>query len=331
MAKENEEFQDLNDDLFNGGLDEKMDFLKEKSTNNNDGIYRVDLKLVKDKKKGWKSVVRFLPNLTKDGKVSQSAIEKITHYVDIKDPKELCGWFDSPKNFGEECPLSKLYYTMKNSKNAVLVEKSAMLKYSKKYYSYVLVIEDEQQPDLVGQILIMQYGKTIKDKISAEKNGEISGVPCNVFDLSKGKDFVLVVKDIQTGDITYPDYKMSMFKPEVSTISLYSKEKSMFKNAPINAEGKFDPKVQGMIKDFLLDREHDLEEFSAKHLTEEQQAKITEISNFLTNKTSSTYDGNKTGSTPSSSDFEFDSNFDKAHITSGEVDSVDDDDFFKDM
>lgn len=124
---------------------------------------------MKDKKKGWKSVVRLLPNLTKDSKLGQMAVEKITHYVDIKQPKELSGWFDSPKNFGEKCPLTDLYYTMQNSKNAILIEKSKQLKYSKKYYSYVLVLEDEQQPELVGKIMIFQYGKTIKDKISGEE------------------------------------------------------------------------------------------------------------------------------------------------------------------
>jgi hypothetical protein len=67
------------DDLFNGGLESKMDFLNDtKTSNNNDGIYRVDLSKVKDKKRGWRSLVRILPNLTKDGKVGQSAIEKIT-------------------------------------------------------------------------------------------------------------------------------------------------------------------------------------------------------------------------------------------------------------
>jgi hypothetical protein len=73
---------------------------------------------------------------------------------------------------------------MTNSKNAILQEKAKCLKYSKKYYSYVLVLEDEQQPELVGKIMIFQYGKTIKDKILAEKNGEISGVSCNVFEFS---------------------------------------------------------------------------------------------------------------------------------------------------
>lgn len=315
------------DELFDGSLDSKMDFLNEQKQTNNDGIYRVDLSKTKDKKRGWRSVLRFLPNLTKDAKVGQSAVEKITHYVDIKNPRELSGWFDSPKNFNEKCPLTDLYYQMQNSKNAILIEKSKQLKYSKKYYSYVLVLEDEQQPELVGKILIIQYGKTIKDKISAERNGEISGVPCNVFSLDSGKDFVMVVKEIQTGDETYPDYKMSMFKPEATSLPIYFKEKNAFKKAPLNSDGKIEASVQSKIKEFLLDREVNLEDFSPKPLNEEQQSKITEISNFLTGKASNSYSSNKPESKPSSDDFEFEDNFSAPASTSDETE----DDFFSDL
>lgn len=318
------------DELFNGGLNSRLELFNEQPTaKNSDGIYRVDLTKCKDKKKGYRSVVRFLPNLTKEGKVGNLAIEKITHYVDIKNPKELSGFFDSPKNFNEKCALTDLYYQMTNSKNAILQERAKMLKYSKKYYSYVLVLEDEQQPDLVGKILIFQYGKTIKDKILAEKNGEISGVGCNVFDLSQGKDFVLLVKEIQTGDETYPDYKMSMFKPETTSLPMYFKEKSVFKNVPL-VEGRVSSEVQSKIKDFLLDREHDLEEFAAKKLTEEQQAKITEICNFLTGKSSSGYQTAKAEVKPTSEDFEFEDNF-ASTSTSKASSTTEEDDFFADM
>ncbi len=315
------------DDLFNGGLDSKMDFLNEAKATNNDGIYRVDLSKCKDKKKGWRSVVRFLPNLTQEGKIGQSAIEKITHYVDIKNQKELSGWFDSPKNFNEKCPLTDLYYTMQNSKNAILIEKSKQLKYSKKYYSYVLVVEDEQQPELVGKILIFQYGKTIKDKISAEKNGEISGVPCNVFDLSAGKDFVLVVKEIQTGDETYPDYKMSMFKPEATSLPIYFKDKAVFKNVPLE-DGKIKPTAQAQVKEFLLERSNELEDFAPKHLTDEQQSKINEITNFLTGKASASYPSGNTAK-PASDDFEFEDSF--TNNSSNATATEDEDDFFADI
>ncbi len=315
---------ELNDELF-GNLDSKMDFLNETTKTNTDGIYRIDMKLVKDKKKGYRSVIRFLPNLTKDGKLGQMAIEKITHYVDIKNPKELSGFLDSPKNFGEKCALTDLFYQLNNSKNAILQERAKMLKYSKKYYSYVLVLEDDQQPDTVGKIMIFQYGKTIKDKISAEKNGEISGVGCNVFDLSAGKDFVLLVKEIQTGDETYPDYKMSMFRPEATSLPLYFKEKNEFKNVPVGSDGKIPANVQSKVKDFLLDRSHDLEEFGPKKLDEAQQSKVNEIINFLTGKSSGNYTPKQ--EKPKSEDFEFSEEATTNH-SNHKTDSVEDDDFF---
>ena len=318
---------ELNDDLF-GNLDSKMDFLNEQTKTNTDGIYRIDLSKVKDKKKGYRSVVRFLPNLTKDGKVGQAAIDKISHYVDIKNQKELCGYFDSPKNFGEKCALSDLYYQLTNSKNAILQERAKMLKYSKKYYSYVLVIEDEQQPELVGKIMIFQYGKTIKDKISAEKNGEISGVSCNVFDLSAGKDFVLLVKEIQTGDETYPDYKMSMFKPEASSLPIYFKDKGVFKNAPLGADGKVEASAHGKIREFLMDRENELEDFGPKKLDDTQQGKINEIISFMTGKASQNFGSSKVESKPQSEDFDFEESLTGKQTTSS---SKDEEDFFSDF
>lgn len=309
-------------DLFDN-LDSKMGFLNEQTKTNNDGIYRIDLKLCKDKKKGYRSVIRFLPNLTKEGRVGESAIEKISHYVDVKSAKELSGYYDSPKNFGDKCALSDLYYQLMNSKNAILQERAKMLKYSRKYYSYVLILEDEQQPDLVGKIMILQYGKTIKDKISAEKNGEISGVSTNVFDLANGKDFVLLVKEISTGDETYPDYKMSMFKPETSSLPIYFKDKGVFKNAPV-ANGKIDPKAHNMIRDFLLDRTHELEEFGPKRLDEEHQSKINEIINFMTGKSSSSMSKPQQ---PSSNDFDFE----ETETTNSGGSSSEDDDFFSDL
>jgi hypothetical protein len=312
------------DDLFGGNLDSKMDFLNDKKAVNADGIYRIDLSKAKDKKRGYKSTVRFLPNFTREGKVGQAAIEKITHYVDIKNVKEISGWFDSPKNFNEKCSLTDLYYNMINSKNAILQEKAKCLKYSKKYYSYVLIIEDEQQPELVGKVMIFQYGKTIKDKILAEKNGEISGVPCNVFDLSAGRDFVLLVKEIQTGEETYPDYKSSSFK-DVSSLPIYFEDKGVFKNTPL-VDGKIDPKFQERIKEFLLKRDHELEEFAAKRLTEDQEAKITEISNYLTGKSSTSF--TKKDVVASSDDFDFE----ESHVSSGgNATAGEDDDFFSDF
>ena len=316
---------EMNDDLF-GNLDSKMNFLEEKKQVNADGIYRIDMSKCKDKKKGYRAKVRFLPNLTKDGKLGQLALEKITHYVNIKNPKELSGWFDSPKNFGEKCPLTDLYYQMQNSKNAMLQEKSKCLNYSKKYYSYVLVLEDENQPEADGKIMIYQYGKTIKDKIAAEKSGEITGKPCNVFDLSQGKDFILFVKEIETGGETYPDYKMSQFGSETTPVQIY--KDGIFKAIPTGSDNKIEGKYHEVIKKSLLERDHDLEEFAARKLTDEEQGKISDITAFLTGKSSTSFASatSKSENVASTDDFNFDENSTSKKAASTTV--TDEDDFF---
>lgn len=310
------------DDLFSGNLGNTMDFLTEKSTKNNDGLYRIDLNKCLDKKKGYNATIRFLPNLTKEGKVGQSAIEKISHYANIKAVKELSGFFDSPKNFNETCPLSTLYYTMTNSKNAILMEKAKCLQYSKKYFSYVLILEDEQQPELVGKIMIFQYGKIIKEKISQQLSGEISGESINVFDLSNGADFKLIVKELVTGDDTYPDYKNSAFR-QSSPISIWNEEKKTFKKVPL-LDDRIDPKFQSIIKESLLKRDFELEDFAPKRLTEEQLTKIANITTYLTGKGSTTY------TTASSDDFDFEEGPEtKTNKKAAVVD--DEDDFFADI
>lgn len=316
-------------DLFNDdALDSKMSFLDESKSNGADGLYRIDLTKVSDKKRGYRATLRLLPNFTQDRKVGASAIEKVSHYVKLPDNATLSGYYDSPKNinpetnqpFGDKCHLTDLYWTMKNSKNAILVEKANALNYSKKYFSYVLVVEDEQQPDLVGKILIFQYGKTIKDKISVERNGEISGEPCNVFKLNNGKDFQLIVKEVQDekGN-TFPDYKMCQFKPKTSSISLL--KDGVMVNAPLDENEQIPSKLQSKIVEFLLDRTVNIEDFSPKKLTDEQLNKIEQITGVLTGKTSSI-----SNNTVDSEDFDLESNTESSS-TSTKSEDVDDFDF----
>jgi hypothetical protein len=318
------------DDLFSGNLDSTMDFLNEKKAGSKDGIYRVDMSKVTDKKKGYRAKLRFLPNVTREGKLGPSAIEKITHFVDIKSDKSLSGWFDSARNFNEKCPLTDLYYQLTNSKNAILMEKAQCLKYSKKFYSYVLIIEDEQQPELVGKIMIFQYGKQVRDKIQAERNGEITGVSCNVFKLEDGKDFVLLVKETadKNQDNAYPTYVNSMFVPEKTSLPIYFEDKKVFKNVPL-VDGKIDPKSQGFVKEFLLKRDFELEDFAPKRLTEEEHSKINEITAFLTGKASASFNKEQK---PTSDDFDFEESFGGSSKSSSSAStSDDDDDFFKDI
>lgn len=319
-------------DLFNDEtLDKKMSFLDDKKAVGKDGIYRVDLSKVSDKKSGYKATIRLLPNFTQEGKIGPSAIEKTTHYVDLKQMPDLVGYYDSPKNinpetgqpFEDKCLLTDTYWTMKNSKNAILHEKANALKYSRKYFSYCLVIEDEQQPDLVGKIMVFQYGKTIKDKIAQEKEGEISGEKCNVFNMINGKDLRLIVKEVQDDKgNTMPDYRMCQFKSNPTPISITNKAGEL-KQVPVE-DGKIPTEMQEKIRDFLLSRDVEIDDFAPKALTDEQKQSVNKIIAYLT--------GRSTGADMNSmenaneDDFSFDEASDSSE-TKEEDDDFDFDDF----
>ena len=116
-----------------------------------------------------------------------------------------------------------------------------------------------------------------------------------------------------------------MFKPETSSLPIYFEDKAAFKNVPV-VDGKIDPKAQTMVKDFLLKREHELEEFAPKRLSEEQQAKINEITAYLTGKASASF--NKE-SKPSSDDFEIEGLVSSGSSSSSSTE--DEDDFFSEF
>lgn len=262
---------DLFDSIDAGS--ETLDFLEKKGSSL-DGIYRPK---ITDKKKGYNSTIRFLPNLSKDGKVLQSAIEKHQHYADLKNNPELMGYYDCMKNFTDKCDLCTMYWKLRNSKNAADVDKAELISRSTKYYSYILVIEDEQNRDLEGKIMIYPYGYKIKEKIKNEKDGKNPDkTPCNVFDLANGKDFNLVIK--QLGD--FPNYDDSLFLKS-SPIKIQGKAAPVEVDAKTGKNKITNPRVKEKITQFLLDRTVNLEDHVAKEWTAEDRYKVTQVIEFL--------------------------------------------------
>lgn len=268
-------------DIFN--LDDStMGFLQDKKKNN-DGIYRPDIKNAVDKKKGYQATIRFLPNLTQEGTVGQNSIEKFLHYADFKEHQGMSGYYDCQKHFpGEDCPLCKTFWALKNSKNEMDKEKAMLINRSGKYYSYVMILEDEQQPELVGKIMVYPYGFKIKEKIRQEYDGEVTGDKCTVFDLAEGKDFRLIIKMVAG----YQNYDTSQFLANKTALKIKGKDGS-FKEVPTvdnNGKKSIDPKLRDKVKEILLTREVELEDFNPKQWTPEQTDKANQIIGILTNQ-----------------------------------------------
>ena len=265
---------------------EEMSFLNKK-TKNQDGIYRPSLSDVTDQKVGYRAKIRFLRNLTRDGKVGPASIEKHQHYVahgPFDSQSKLIGYYDCERNHKDKCELCTVYWKLKKSKNQADNERAELIDRNTKYYSYVMILEDIQQPKLVGKILVFPYGYTIKEKINGENTGEVSGNPCNVFDFANGKDFMLIIREKKTSNGTFPNYDSSQFL-DVSPLKIYSPEKEKFFTVQLDENGEItDPVWQQKIKQALLSRDENVnvEDHKAKEdWTYEQRENVSKIISIL--------------------------------------------------
>lgn len=269
-------FENVDDFLFGGNENAGMETFDKKPVSQ-DGVYRPKLDNAKDKKAGYKAVIRFLPNITKEGVGSINAIETPTHYVKLNN-ENLDGYYECGKGPGKKCEICTTYWKLFNSTNAAEKEKADLIKRSPNFYSYVMIMEDENQPELVGKVMLFKYGKQISDKITLEKNGEVTGVPCNVFSLARGKDFKLIIKD-KGG---FANYEMSTFL-ESSPIKLWSDKNKVFKTVPLNENGEIASKeVQAKIKEVLMKRDVNIEDYAPKGWDDETYAKVKQITSIIT-------------------------------------------------
>lgn len=283
--------------------DSSMSFLQDQKRGQ-DGLYRIDVKKASDPKKGYNATIRLLPWIIpadqeskiteacvvaqKEGDifVGPNAIKRVMTYVKLPESPELQGYYDSPSNFGENDDLAKTYFTLDKSPNPVMKDRAKSLNKVTKYYSYALVLEDKQQSELEGQIVIFQYGWKIAQKIEAEWNAEnAEGTRCKVYDLAEGKDLKLVVKEVGG----YANYDGCYFL-ERSSIKVNGKPMPTEVMDGTNKAGaKIQKKVikkefQDKLMAYLLNRKSEMIEYAPKRLTDDQQSKISQIIKLLTGK-----------------------------------------------
>lgn len=272
--------------LFDGNEEtqqQELSFL-DKEKRNQDGIYRPTLEMAKDIKEGYKSTIRLLRNLTRDGKIGPAAVEKHIHFVDLPNHPDLRGYYECGKNFSPKCDICTFYWKLAKSNNQADVEKAELIGRTTKYYSYVMILDDPQQPELVGKIMIFSYGNQIKEKIEAERKGEVSGEIVNVFNFENGKDLRLIIKEkTRRKGKPVPTYEFSQFLSS-SPIKIYNDKTGKFVEAKLDDEGKIsDKKWQQKIKETLLERDENvnLEDHVAKEWSDETTAKVEKILDVL--------------------------------------------------
>ncbi len=179
--------ENLEFDIFN--LDNEAFVKQEIKKDEDEFIYKPYPELGKDGV--YKSLVRFLPNITnpKKSKIHQ-------YYVWLKDPvdgtnhKAIC-----PSTVGKKSILKDLFWKLKNSPSAKDQEISKSFSRKEDFYSLIQVVKDANRPDLEGKIMIFKFGRKVNDLIEQQIKPEF-GNPSNPYDLFEGKNFGIQVRKV---------------------------------------------------------------------------------------------------------------------------------------
>jgi hypothetical protein len=302
-----------------------------------DGLFRVDFKKVTKEPKLYEATLRLLPNFYKDEngsiKKDKSIIHEKSNYVNLKDKKELNGYYTSNWSFEDETYdeftlfWNNLRKKGKDEKNEIAEAKANSIKLNTRYYCYALVLEDSYQPELVGKIVILRFTDII-DKLIKEEITK--GV--NVFDLANGKDLKLKATPKSYGTVINPDYARTTFKDDSNPIKINGKAVPTVELE----NGKLDisEEYQEKLVNFLLKREYEISKFKPRRRTEEDENKVNKIVAYLNgeNILSSSISKESFLSTPESDEEDLFEKPKEAIIPKKETTKateVEEDDFFK--
>lgn len=194
------------------------DFYKPYPENGKDGVY--------------KSLVRFVPNHVDPAK---SKIHK--YYVYLTDPSSGEGFSaDCPSTVGKKSVLKDIFWKLKNSNSAADQDLSKSFSRKEDYYSLVQIVQDKNNSDAEGKIMIFKFGKKLNDLLEAQLKPEY-GDSCNPFDLFEGKLFSIHTRKVGewnnydlcqfVGDkcpIEIGGKKMQKTQEDMSTIMKYLEE-----------------------------------------------------------------------------------------------------------
>lgn len=159
-----------------GGLKD-LEFYKPYPEDGKDGVY--------------KSLIRLIPNSENPAK---SKIHK--YYVYLNDPVSGNGFaVDCPSTVGKRSILKDLFWKLKNSHSAAEQELAKSFSRKEDFYSLIQIVQDKNNPDLEGKIMIFKFGKKINEMIEAQLQPEY-GDACNPYDLFEGREFAISVRKV---------------------------------------------------------------------------------------------------------------------------------------
>lgn len=186
--------ENLND-LFNLSADDLVVKTESKTTE----IYKPTAD--KGKEGVYSSVVKFIPWHENPKK---SIMKKWTCW--LVDPLTDKGrYVDCPSSVGQKSSLQDMFWRLKKSDSVAEQKLSQNFSRRQSMAALVQIIKDDNNPDMVGKIMVWPFGVKIYNKIQDIMQPEF-GTPHIPFDLFEGKAFHIKIKKV-AGYNNYDDCK----------------------------------------------------------------------------------------------------------------------------
>lgn len=252
------------DDLQNDEID---------SSNADPDYYRPAINHKNAKDRTYKGRGRFVPN------VLDRNVQKITKYIfclPVAGDETSKFYVDTPEGEASKKNIvTQAFFALKDHES-VTYQQIAKDHFSRKMYHWMLylIMNDQQEPDLVGKVKILRFGKKIDEKIEYEANPDASVQKTSeiaVHDPFEGKDLILYINEI-TNDRgqKMTSYTQSKFD-DLSAISLDGGKTRLDKTQ----------ENMKLIFEFLKENSPDLTKAAHKAWTEEEEEKIIKTVQYL--------------------------------------------------
>jgi hypothetical protein len=102
---------------------------------------------------------------------------------------------DCPSTVGQKSVLQDLYWKFKKSDSVAEQRLADNFSRRQRFASLVQIVKDDNNPEMVGKIMVWPYGVKIFNKLQAEMKPEF-GKPHIPFDLFEGKPFLVHITQV---------------------------------------------------------------------------------------------------------------------------------------
>jgi len=192
---------------------------------------------------------------------------------------------DCPSSVGKPSPLQDMFFKLRKSESVQEQKKSEIFSRKHQSIAIIQVIQDVQNKEAEGKLLIWKFGKKISEKIEAEKK-PVFGEPHEPFDLLDGKAFALIITKVSG----YNNYDSAKFLDKKIPLLLPLDKNS--KLVPFGTEGlKLYPINENTPREtvfnFLKDNSPDLSKYAFKEWDQETHEYVNQVILAVTGQTPS--------------------------------------------